>query len=499
MKTRIFWAIVAIALLNAQTLVAQQRTRVLTDYADRCENDDWSKAFEAALSEGDTVVVPAGEYRCGTVRVPSGKTIVGEGASSILRQTAERMFEIAGTVDREVAIGKDIADFADRITLTAACGLKEGDDIVLIGQRNSLMYADCGEEWCLGRTDKKFVPFGEFLTVAKVKGRRIVTTTATRFPFYRKNDSQERRLPQYRLSRPASTVRRIEAAKNVVLRDLAIVCDSTARYGVYFRYAFDCRAENIEIRIDGLAERYNAFAVNWSRRVVCRACSVSTATETAERMQPLTRLGFKAYSRYNMYRILASDQCGFDGCTCDFSTHAFNISSSNGLMTSTDCFVRNCTARNDLWAGVIVQQGCIGCILENNTVCGSAQGVVSGGRNTVIRGNRVVCTLPLSTNYYYAHIKRGGTSGVGLFEGFAYGSIIENNEVEGAYTGILIIDGYERNNIFTCGSVVVRNNTVRRCVNGLHRYRNKYNTQPSTFSIKESGNTYTEMVSPPAK
>ena len=80
MKTRIFLAIVAIALLNAQTLVAQQRTRVLTDYADRCENGDWSKAFEAALSEGDTVVVPAGEYRCGTVRVPSGKTIVGEGA-----------------------------------------------------------------------------------------------------------------------------------------------------------------------------------------------------------------------------------------------------------------------------------------------------------------------------------------------------------------------------------------------------------------------------------
>lgn len=476
---------------------ASAKHAVLTDYAALCKNGDWQKAFEAAMRDGDTVVVPAGVYRSSRVRVPSGKVIVGEGERSVLQQAGKTMFEVFGSVGEEIAVSRNIADFSDRISLVSTGDLRAGDDIVIVGQRNSMMFDDCGEKWCLGRTHKKFVPFGEFLTVAKVDGNSIRTTTRTRFPFYRKDASHETILPEYKIRRAGSTVSRLQFAKGVVLRDLTIACDSTARYGVHFRYAADCSAENIHIRLAGLAERYNAFAVNWSRGVVCRGCSVETDTATAKRMQPLTEVGFKAYSRYNMYRIMASTECGFDGCSCDFSTHAFNISSANGWIPATDCFVRNCTSRGDLWAGVIVQQGCMGCVLENNTVVGAAQGVVSGGRNTLIRGNRVVCTLPLTTNYYYAHIKRGGTSGVGLFEGFGYGSVIENNTIEGAYTGILIIDGYERNNIFTLGKVIVRNNRVSRCVNGLYIYRNKYNTAPSAFKVKESGNTYKDMAVAP--
>lgn len=473
------------------------RQVVLTDYAALCKNGDWQKAFEVAMREGDTVVVPAGIYRSSRVRVPSGKVIVGEGERSVLQQVGKTMFEVVGSVGEEIAVSRNIDDFSNRISLVSADRLREGDDIVIVGQRNSMMFADCSEKWCLGRTHKKFVPFGEFLTVAKVDGKTIRTTTKTRFPFYRQDASHETILPEYKIRRTGTTVRRIQPAKGIVLRDLTIDCDSTARYGVHFRYAADCSAENIHICLSGLAERYNAFAVDWSRNVVCRGCSVKTDPAVAVSMQPITAIGFKAYSRYNMYRIMASAECGFDGCSCDFSTHAFNISSANGWIPATDCFVRNCISQGDLWAGVIVQQGCMGCMLENNTVIGAAQGVVSGGRNTMIRSNRVICTLPLTTNYYYAHVKRGGTSGVGLFEGFGYGSVIENNTIEGAYTGILIIDGYERNNIFTLGKVVVRNNRVSRCVNGLYIYRNKYNTAPSAFKVEESGNLYTDMVLAP--
>lgn len=495
MRNRLFLVIATFAMSFA--LPASARRVVLTDYAAACERGDWRKAFEAAMREGDTVVVPAGVYRCSKVRIPSGKVIVGEGDKSVLQQIGKTMFEVGGSVGNEMRISKHITDFSDCIALVSTDGLQAGDDILLVGQRNSMMFDDCGEKWCLGRTDKKFVPFGEFLTIAEVTGNSIRTTAKTRFPFYRKDDRRETVLPQYKLRREATTVSRVQFVKGAVLRDLTIAGDSTARYGVHFRYAAECSAKNVRIVMSGLAERYNAFAVDWSRDVVCRGCAVETDPTVAEKLKSLTEIGFKAYSRYNMYRIMASTRCGFDGCSCDFSTHGFNISSAKGWIPATDCFVRNCTARNDLWAGVIVQQGCIGCILENNTVVGAAQGVVSGGRNTLIRGNRVLCTLPLTTNYYYAHIKRGGTSGIGLFEGFAYGSVIEDNTVEGAYTGILITDGYERNNIFTHGKAVVRNNRVSRCVNGLHIYRNKHNTSPSAFRVEQSGNTYTDMTEAP--
>lgn len=496
MRSVVRLLVAAVALLGTEMAVAQRV--VLTDFASLCEEGDWCKAFEAALRAGDTVVVPAGEYRCSAVKVPSGKTIVGEGEGSVLRQLSGEMFSVVGTVGMEIALRRDVADFSDRISLASTDGLAVGDDVVIVGQRNSMMLEDCGWEWCLGRTYKKCVPFGEFLTIGKIGGNTIRTVTKTRFPFYRKDNRRETLLPEYKIRRSGTTVRRVNMVRGVVLRDLTILGDSTSRYGVHFRYADECVAENVRICLSGLAERYNAFAVDWSRRVVCLGCAVETAAEVASRMQPLTKIGFKAYSRYNMYRILACTECGFDGCSCDFSTHAFNISSTSGWIPSVDCFVRNCSARGDLWAGVIVQQGCTGCRLENNTVVGSAQGVVSGGRNTLIRGNRVVCTLPLTTNYYYSHVRRGGTSGVGLFEGFAYGSVIEDNTVEGAYTGILITDGYERNNIFTHGAVEVRNNRVHGCVNGLFVYRNKYNTGDSPFVVTEEGNEYTDMSEAPA-
>ena len=143
-----------------------------------------------------------------------------------------------------------------------------------------------------------------------------------------------------------------------------------------------------------------------------------------------------------------------------------------------------------MWAGVIVQQACCNSLLEGNKVSGSAQGVVSGGRNTVIRNNEVYCDLPFETNYYYAHAKRGGTSGVGLFEGYAGGSVIENNVITGARTGILIIDGYEQNNIFIEGDIVIRGNRTHECLNGFFLYKNKYNRDLNRLNILLEENSF---------
>ena len=79
---------------------------------------------------------------------------------------------------------------------------------------------------------------------------------------------------------------------------------------------------------------------------------------------------------------------------------------------------------------------------------------------------------------------------MGLFEGYAGGSVIENNVVTGARTGILIIDGYEQNNIFTEGDIVIRSNRTYECLNGFFLYKNKYNQDPNRLNILLEENSF---------
>ena len=175
--------IISVLLLAAAETLCAQRV-VLSDYAANKSGDDWAGAFAAAFAEGDFVYVPEGEYRCSEVRVPGGKTIAGAGNATRFQPLGKVLICVVGVVEEERLLAEDMADFSRTMRLVSADGLLPGDDLLLIGQRNSMMREDCGPEWTLGRTYKKTCPFGEFLTVETVEGCIVTTTTATLFPFY---------------------------------------------------------------------------------------------------------------------------------------------------------------------------------------------------------------------------------------------------------------------------------------------------------------------------
>lgn len=482
--------IISVLLLAAAETLCAQRV-VLSDYAANKSGDDWAGAFAAAFAEGDFVYVPEGEYRCSEVRVPGGKTIAGAGNATRFQPLGKVLFCVEGVVEEERLLAEDMADFSRTMRLVSADGLLPGDDLLLIGQRNSMMREDCGPEWTLGRTYKKTCPFGEFLTVETVEGCIVTTTTATLFPFYYKDASRETIPEEYPIKRRHTTVQRLRMVKDSHLRNFTVVNTADCTGAISFRYAEQCSARNIRVEIPVVADNYCPFSINWSKYVSCLGCSTMFDEELAALLKPIAAEGFKAYSRYNLFCIFASFGCGFEQCESDFSTHAFNITAGRvGHIPCVGCYVRNCRASNAVWAGVIVQQACCNSLLEGNKVSGSAQGVVSGGRNTVIRNNEVYCDLPFETNYYYAHAKRGGTSGVGLFEGYAGGSVIENNVITGARTGILIIDGYEQNNIFIEGDIVIRGNRTHECLNGFFLYKNKYNRDLNRLNILLEENSF---------
>lgn len=91
------------------------------------------------------------------------------------------------------------------------------------------------------------------------------------------------------------------------------------------------------------------------------------------------------------------------------------------------------------------------------------------------------------------HVMWGGTGGIILNEGYSCGSstkrtVIEDNNVSGFYTGIVIRDGYENKNIFEEGHIDIINNIGTNLKVGVGIYKSSYNMGLRNLDILISNN-----------
>ena len=269
-----------------------------------------------------------------------------------------------------------------------------------------------------------------------------------------------------------------------MLRNLAIEGTSKCVMPVRLSHCKDCLVENISFTTsvepcdkDGEPDLSIVYGIYvWNTTVRNFKARLSPKLLAALAAKDKT---YKNFSNYNLFKIISSTASGFENCEANGGTHAFNITRSasvagGGGIPSVDCFIQNCVASNCLWAGAKVQQGCIGTKVTGNTVSASGQGIVSCGRNTLIAGNRVETRTPHSAEYYYTQVARGGTFGIALIEGYACGSTVKDNAVEGFRSGIAMVDGYEDKNCFQEGNIVIENNTVTGCLQGFTLYKNDH-------------------------
>lgn len=488
----------------------------LTDYASYKVGDDWAPAIRKALVDGRSVHVPSGRYLCSLVKLPAGSTLQGAGDRTVFVPLGTRLFDISGEVGPEIRIADDIIDFSDFLYLDGEGGFAPGDDILIRGQRNSMLREGVAGthysvDWVLGRTRQSSCFFGEMDVVAAVEGRKLTTRSKRRFPDYFKDASREAPPPgKGFVLRKGTTISRLEMAKNVVLRDFSIEGTAKCSMPVRLSYCKDCLVENITFTSsvesfdkDGQPELslfygiyvWNTTVRNFKARLSSELLAILDAKEKV----------YSNFSNYNLFKLISSIASGFENCEANGGTHAFSITRSasaarGGGTPSLDCFIRNCVASNCIWAGMKVQQGCLGTVLSGNTVTASGQGIVTCGRSTHIVDNRVETRVPHAANYYYTHIARGGTYGIALIEGYACGSVVRNNRVDGFRSGIAVVDGYEDKNCFEEGNILIQGNTVGNCLRGFMLYKNSHCIAlgRKTLRIRVVDNTFVRAAGPSA-
>lgn len=477
-------------MVSLVTTIASAEPVVLTDYAVHKKGEDWAPAIKKAFSDSPVVKVPPGRYFCSQVKFTDGMTLQGSGGDTVFIPLGTRLFDISGEVGDEIPINNDIVDFSNIIHLKDTGGLSAGDDILIRGQRNSMLREGTAgthytTDWVLGRTRTSSCFYGEFDVVSAIDGNKITTSNNRLFPDYFKDDTREPPPPgEGFIQRESTTVSNLSLVKNVTLRNFTVEGTKKCHMPFRLRYAQGCLLEGITFRTsvesfkkDGTPDLSVVYAI-YVLETTVRNFRAELAPELLAIIAGKEKV-YKNFSNYNLFKIISSARSGFENCQANGGTHAFNITRSasagaGGGITSVDCFVRDSTASNCIWSGIKIQQACYRTDVTGNTVTASDQGIITCARETRIENNRLTTTAPHSTNAYYTHINRGGTMGIGLIEGYACGSIVRNNIVSGFYSGLAVVDGYEDKNCFEEGDILFENNTIDGCVRGFTLYKNPH-------------------------
>ena len=409
----------------------------ITNYSDFVENEDWSYALVEAMKHYSKIRFPKGSYKCSPVFIPSGYEIYGDGENTKFIPLGDYLFRIEGKLKNEY----------------------NDNDLILVKSNVScLRLEESGNDWCLGRSYQtgRNAYFGEI-----IEGYNISNGT---FPFYNN-----------------AVKSGIDFVEDVIIRDFSII--SNCKYGIRFKYAKNSICKNVSYIVNTHLNNENPFIATLCIDTTFKSCkSIIKSEITIERV-------YNNYSSLNMFKLISCVRCSFEDCYCSGSTHGFSITYSNNEIPSIFCSVINCKSEKAIWSGIAIQQACYGNMLLNNTINKCSNGIKSGGRNTIISNNNINLQTPFSTDMYYCRINEGGTSGISLIEGYAIDNIISNNQIMGAYTGILIRDGYEDKNIFNYCGANITNNIIRNCVHGFYNWKNSTNiTERQELCIKFENN-----------
>lgn len=493
----------------------------LLEYAAYKNGDDWAPALEKALGYHSIVYVPEGEYSCSQLNIPSGKTLRGAGEKTVFVPLTAGLFRVDGSKGKGAVVAEDVADYSDLLVLTDASALKVGDDVMIQSQRNCMLKEGIGginydADWVLGRTAKTSVFYGEFDKVQSIDGRQVKTVGKRIFPCYYKDDSREPEVPsEGYVTRPATTVHKVDFAKNVILADFAIKGTAQCYKPILLKYVDSCKVENVHYGSSVLTCNEDStysltiIRIMYSKNTVIKDCHSILEEEALRQLDALER-NWDNFSCYNIFKIESSHGCGFEDCSSNGATHAFNIIKSNSKesICSANCFIRRCKASHNIWSGMNITQGCWNNEVSDCVVTSSGQGITVFSRLSRIVNNTVSTDLPFGTNYIYTHVSSksngktvylGGTAGIMLPEGYSGGqkdkrTVVSGNAVSGFYTGISVRDGYESKNIFETGIIDITGNKIEGCFNGVGIYRNGYNTTPVYLDIIVSNNSFVRAV-----
>ena len=495
---------------NSESLTAPETVKEsvevnLLDFASYKTGNDWSLAFSQAAKKGDIIYVPAGEYTLSSFAVPSGKTVRGDGERTVIRGTSREksIFSCIGSAGLELNIVGNIENHSNRAAVSNTSSFRVGDTVLVLSQRNVAILENCGIKWCLSRAyeGNRSSFFSEFKTVSAIDGNTLIFGDTFVFPGYRNNLSEDRAtLPPPSDApgnwkpyvRPSTTVSRINTVKNVIIKDIKVI-PGAGTPAVDIQYASGITLENVRGITDCKGvEPMNTRLVRILNSLDCVVTNCSFRYDGTLDFDYRTAAISPHYTAYTPIIMQTAQNIVIENCTLTEGTHGIYVGTLNKGGISTDIEIRNCIMSGFKWSGVYVSSGCYDTRILNNRITDCAQGIKHGSRKTLIRGNYIDLSVPVTLDFVYCRKAAGGPAGIMLIEGYCVDTVVADNTVMNGSSGIVIRDGGEKTNIYEYGNIEISGNLIEGCTYGVFFYKHEENTKACDLDITVKNNTFKE-------
>jgi hypothetical protein len=394
--------------------------------------------FQTAVDSGaKRILVPAGTYAInGTVTLPSGVTLEGDGDGSVL---VNARVVVAGSVGAEAGLTV-AAERGDTTLSLSTTGFAVGDWVYIKSCINALS-VDAGADQ-LGIPTGSFLGayFSEFAKVNALTPTVMTIAGATIFPYAITAGA-------FSGARTNSGIAKVTFAEGGGVKRLKFISnDTSVAYVIKATWARNFVIEDILITLGSsyipAIQPENCLGVRIARcRVLCDPFGVGSATPAR-----------------NSLRVVASQDVLIDGCEVDGGYQGADITWTDLSGVSAGCVIQGCTFRNAL-EGATTHSGVYGGSISNNTVIDCLGGIRVRSTQTRVIGNTI----------------DGKLSGIGInaTSGFSAGTIISGNIITGQLYGIAID---HESDIATAdaslypGRCVVSGNTIKNASTGILVY-----------------------------
>lgn len=419
------------------------------------QNNTYTDALNTALLESDYVYIPPGEYDMETnIQVPSNKTIEGAGNDTILNfsGTANPSFRMIGDIEEVRNITYNVTNFTDEIRLDNVTGLNVNDYVRIRSQRNALSRAD-SEEWFLGSktgSGTAKVGYGEYKKIVKIEGDTITLDSSLVYPFYYSHDNGE-----VDPVLPNAVVQKVNFIENVTIKNIRM---NRPMYNtaITVRYCRNVIIDNVYLNNVGYTGNLLSGHTNIDRSLDCHV--INSKYYLNQGITP------PALNELTIYKIVSSQNCGFDNCISYNAGQTIDITHLSGSIPSTNCYITNCKIYNSQSTGITTHGGCFTTLIKDNLISGDSQGINNRGKKSIIKDNIIKGRIN-TTDTELAY-------GIGMYQGGTGHSIITGNTITNFKNGIKFIDGgtFPERHMKNL-SVIVSDNIIDNCVYGIEIFR----------------------------
>lgn len=387
-----------------------------------------------------------------------------------------------GAVINTSSAGSGVHTGSAAVSLASQFSLSAGDLVLVKSQRDSL-HSDAGSQRLGVATGSGnpcyFAEYGVVSVINSVSSSAVqfVVSAPLIFSSYRADRTAETDTTNARAN---ATLQKITPCLNAHWIGGKFISDGGVTSTFRSKWAWKCSVRDVDIE----RGTSGGESVYWRAAYECKAEDVRSIGSVTLENDPAD------HDSWNRFKTASAQSIVFRRCydyngSQSFDTSYIGADSDYGRMPSVDITIIDCETKRAVHSGMTSHPGCWNVSVVNCRFLDCLnQGITQRSRGGLISNNTITGTSEGLTD-----AATDTEHGIGLYAGFARENLVVGNRISGFSRGINIYDSTGEA-VFTAIDCIVEANHISRCFYGVYKETVGTNTNSTPTGLVLQGNFY---------